>query len=87
MATGNIGPRRTPIKDIAMTLPIREGVNHIIISKLFDLRKVQVTSEKWGLNFTRLPKYVDEYDASLSDLLGLINFCCTSISDYNSLFY
>jgi len=37
MATGYIGPRRIPMKEIAMALPTREGVNHIIISKLLDL--------------------------------------------------
>jgi hypothetical protein len=41
MAIGNMGARRTPMKEIAMALPIRdsEGVNHIIISRLFDLKK------------------------------------------------
>lgn len=39
MANGYMGPRRIPVKEIAMALPIREGVYHIAISKLFDLKK------------------------------------------------
>ena len=39
MAIGYKGPRKKPIKDIAMALPIREGVSDIIISKLFDFEK------------------------------------------------
>ena len=35
MAIGNMGPRRIPMKEMAMALPIREGVNHIVNSKLF----------------------------------------------------
>jgi hypothetical protein len=47
MAIGNMGPRRTPIKEIAMASPIKEGVNHITSSKLFDFEgKVQFTLEK-----------------------------------------
>jgi hypothetical protein len=42
MAIGNIGPRKTPMKETAMALPIREGVNHIVISKLLDLNKSSV---------------------------------------------
>ena len=30
------------MKDIATTLPIREGVNHIVISRLFDLKESSV---------------------------------------------
>ena len=37
MAIGNMGPRRIPMKEMAMALPIREGVNHIVNSKLFYL--------------------------------------------------
>ena len=56
MATGNIGPRRTPIKDIAMTLPIREGVNHIIISKLFHLKESSGHIGKMGSEFYPIAK-------------------------------
>ena len=56
MAIGYKGPRKKPIKDIAMALPIREGVSDIIISKLFDFvkkkkRKVNLESFKSGFNF------------------------------------
>ena len=34
MAIGNMGPRRIPMKEISMALPIKGGVNHIVISKL-----------------------------------------------------
>ena len=39
MAIGNIGPRKTPMKEIAIALPIREGMNHIVISKLLDFEE------------------------------------------------
>ena len=60
MAIGNIGPRKTPMKEIAMELPIREGMNHIVISKLLDFeeRKGSVNFGK-ELNLkllTRLPE-------------------------------
>jgi hypothetical protein len=42
MVIGNMGPKRKPMKEIAMALPIREGVNHIVISKLFDLKESSV---------------------------------------------
>jgi hypothetical protein len=38
MAIGYIGPRRIPMKEIAMALPIKDGVNHIVISKLLVVR-------------------------------------------------
>ena len=34
MTIGNMGPRRIPMKEISMALPIKGGVNHIVISKL-----------------------------------------------------
>jgi hypothetical protein len=40
MAIGCMGPRRIPIKEMAMALPIREGtMYHIVISKLFNLKE------------------------------------------------
>ena len=36
---GNIGPIKKPMNEIAMALPIMEGVNHIVISKLFDFEE------------------------------------------------
>ena len=42
MAIGNMGPKRIPMKEISMALPIREGVNHIVISKLFDSKESSV---------------------------------------------
>jgi hypothetical protein len=47
MTIGNMGPRRTPMKETVMALPIREGVNHIIISKLFDLKENSVHIRKF----------------------------------------
>ena len=44
MAIGNMGPRRTPMNEIATALPIKDGMNHIVISKLFSLKKVQFTT-------------------------------------------
>ena len=42
MAIGNMGPRRTPMNEIATALPINDGTNHIVSSKLFDLKKILV---------------------------------------------
>ena len=44
------------MNEIATALPIRDGMNHIVISKLFSLKKVQFTTliGKLGLEFTRL---------------------------------
>lgn len=39
MAMGNMGPKRTPMNEIAMALPIRDGMNHIVSSKLFRFEK------------------------------------------------
>ena len=39
MAIGNMGPRRKPMNETAMALPIRDGMNHIVNSKLFDWMK------------------------------------------------
>ena len=46
MAIGYMGPRRIPMKEIAMALPIRECVYHIVISKLFNLKKSSVQHRK-----------------------------------------
>jgi hypothetical protein len=42
MAIGNMGPRKKPMNETAMALPIRDGMSHIVSSKLFDLRKSSI---------------------------------------------
>lgn len=54
MAIGYMGPRSIPIKETAMELPMREGVNHIVSSKLFygsvlHLKSVNIRPEAYPM--------------------------------------
>ena len=57
MAIGNMGPRKKPMNETAMALPIRDGINHIVNSKLFDLKKSSVYNfGNFDLKLTQVPE-------------------------------
>ena len=57
---GYMGPKKTPMKELAMALPIKDGMNHIVISNLFGERSVHIEKCMFSLNIPDCQKCIDE---------------------------